>query len=121
MKKYILACDDDVGIAEVIRIVLEDKGYEIKTTSNSEEVYALIEERQPDLILLDLWMPGLRGEEIVTKLKNDKKTENIPIIIISASRETEIIAKQTGANTYLNKPFDIDKLEEIVDKYIQGE
>lgn len=118
MAKYILACDDDIGIVEVIRIVLEEKGYEVKVTSNSEEVYSLIQSKRPDLLLLDLWMPGLRGEEIVKELRADKKTADIPIIIISASRETEIIAKEVGANTFLNKPFDIDKLEEIVDQYI---
>lgn len=118
-QKYVLACDDDVGIVEVIRIVLEEKGYKVKVTTNSEEIFSLIKRKKPDLIILDLWMPGLRGEEVVKKLKGNKETATIPVIIISASRDTEKISQEAGVQTFLSKPFDLEVLEEAVDKVLR--
>lgn len=119
MNHYVLACDDDEGIVDIIRIVLEERGYDIQVTTKSEQVLDLIKQKKPDLILMDLWMPRLRGEEIVKKLKDNPDTAAIPIIVISASRDTVTIAKQIGADDYLSKPFDIEDLEKMVDGYLQ--
>jgi CheY-like chemotaxis protein len=119
-KKRILICEDDEGIAEIVQILLEGKGYKVACLHDSRTVYTKIAEVKPDLILLDLWMPGLNGEEIVRHLKGNEITRPIPIIIISANRDTEKIAKQTGADAFLAKPFDLAVLENIVEDYLSN-
>jgi DNA-binding response OmpR family regulator len=118
--KWILICEDDEGIAEIVQIVLEGKGYKVVCLHDSRTVYTKIAEVKPDLVLLDLWMPGLSGEEIVRHLKANEITRPIPIIIISANRDTEKIAKQAGADAFLGKPFDLVVLENIVEGFLSN-
>ena len=116
--KCVLICEDDEGITEIVQIVLESSGYKVVVDSDSTNIYQRILEIKPDLILLDLWMPGLNGEEITILLKADPQTRRIPIIIMSANTDTAQIAKQAGAEAFLAKPFDIVALENIVETYI---
>jgi DNA-binding response OmpR family regulator len=118
MKKTIIICDDDEGILEVVKIVLEEKGYDVIALSNPEKVLDTIKNSSPHLILLDLWMPILNGDLITQTLKSSEETKNIPVIIFSANKDTAEIAKQIGADNYLTKPFDIDQLEKLVDSYM---
>src|SRR5690348_11774130 len=96
----ILICEDDEGITEVAQIILEAKGYRVITQNDSTNIYAKIEEINPALILLDLWMPGLGGEEITRHLKADARTRHIPIIVISANKDIQQIARQAGADAF---------------------
>ena len=116
MKKTILICDDDEGILEVVKIVLEEKGYNVIPLSDPEKVHVTVKKVHPDLILLDLWMPILNGDTITKMIKEDKEIKHIPVIIISANKDTATIAGQIGANNFLPKPFNIDELEQIVEK-----
>ena len=117
-ERCVLICEDDEGITEVAQIVLESKGYRVVTQSDSANIYQKIEEIKPDLILLDLWMPGLSGEEITRYLKEGSQTRHIPIIIMSANKDTEQIARSAGAENFIAKPFDIADLEDMVDQYL---
>jgi DNA-binding response OmpR family regulator len=119
MSKNILICDDDEGILDVATIVLHGKGYNVVALNDCKSIEEKITEIKPDLILLDLWMPGVGGEEISKKLKKDEKTKNIPIIVVSARRDTEEAAKKSGANDFLLKPFDIEQLEQMVDRHLR--
>lgn len=112
MKKKILICDDDEPISEMLKIMLETEGYEVKLTQNGKAILKKVTEYQPNLILIDLWMPGVDGKEAVKILKKESQTCSIPIYVISALHESEIsqIAKQIGANGYLLKPFNLDEL-----------
>jgi DNA-binding response OmpR family regulator len=115
MKKYrVLICEDDEGISDVAQIVLSEAGYEVKVVDKKKEILNLIKTWQPHLILLDLWMPEASGEEIIRMLKSNSTFQNIPIIIVSASKDTEKIAIAAGANDFLSKPFDISDLEQKV-------
>ncbi len=119
MIKKVLICDDDEGIVDVAGIVLSEAGYDVIKVIASEEIFTVISNIQPDIILLDLWMPNLSGEKIAKQLKNQEKTKHIPVIIMSASRKTEQTAKTAGADDFICKPFDIEELEEIVRKYTE--
>lgn len=119
MQTKILICDDDEGIVDVASIVLKDAGYDVTTVTASETIFSIIDEIHPDIILLDLWMPNLSGEKIAEQLKSQKKTKDIPVIIMSASRKTEHAAMKTGADGFICKPFNIEELEEIVRKYTE--
>lgn len=118
MKKHVIVCDDDEGIVDVATIVLREAGYSVTPVTKSSQIFETISAKPPHVILLDLWMPDMNGEDITRKLKEDPSTKHIPIIIISASRDTEGVAETSGADGYINKPFDIDELEKVVKKYI---
>lgn len=109
-KKKVLICDDDKGILEMLELALENENINIITEPNSLNIYKLIEEEKPDLLLLDLWMPVLSGDQILKNLRGHINTRNLPVIVISASTDGEHIAKESGATDYVAKPFDVDDL-----------
>ena len=112
-KKRVLIADDDPAILEAMTLILEDSGYDVKTTVNGQtEQFA--REYLPDLILLDIWMAGQNGRDICKRLKTNKSTRHIPIIMISANKDTGKIAKEAGADGFLAKPFDMKDLLKTV-------
>ncbi|PST81576.1 response regulator [Pedobacter yulinensis] len=115
--KRILVCDDDEAILDVTTLVLEDSGYEVTPVIESTRIYEVIDRFKPDLLLLDLWMPDLSGEDITRFVKTDEALRGIPVIIISASSEGRRIAEEIRADGFLPKPFDIDSLVEMVARY----
>lgn len=117
VKKKILIADDDADILFVLKMMLELKGYKVELASEGDKVIAL-STNKPDLILLDIWMGNYDGREICRQLKNNPATGNIPIILISASREIEQSAKDAGANDFVAKPFEQNDLLEKIGQYI---
>src|SRR5437870_5702463 len=115
-KRKILVADDDPAILEALILMLEDAGYEVKTTTNGATIQEVYKEL-PDLILLDIWMSGVDGRDICKQLKHQKKTKHIPIIMISANRDTEDIAKKAGADDFIAKPFEMKNLLAKVEQY----
>lgn len=116
-KKKILLCDDDEGIVEVIKIILTENGYEVRSLLGGKGIEKKVIEYQPDLIFLDIWMPGIDGKEVTKLLKSDPKTKHIPIIIISALNELKTIKNNIGADDFLAKPFDLQDLVNKVKQY----
>ena len=104
--KKILLVEDNKEIHELIKNVLEKERYIVINAYSGTEALIILEKEKIDLILLDLMLPGINGEEIINKIKN------IPIIVISAkiSKEDKINSLLIGANDYITKPFDIDEL-----------
>lgn len=115
----VLVCEDNEGITDVVKIVLETKGYRVVTIDNGANIKNIVKEVAPNVILMDLWLPGMNGDELAKILKADPTTRDIPLIIVSASRDAVEVAKEVGADDALKKPFDIGDLEKIVDKYIK--
>ena len=119
MAKYrILVCDDDDGILDMLTMVLHNKGYEVATEVHSLNIYNKLNEIKPDLLLLDLWMPKLSGEEILQTLKEKDDTKALPVVVMSASRDGAEVAKRFGADDYLAKPFDIKNLVTKIQAHI---
>lgn len=116
--KHIFLAEDDPDIMEVIKIILEMQGHQTTLISRGDEVLPTIKKMKPDLILMDVWMPGMDGREVVKILKQQESTKEIPIIMLSALSELEAIAKEADANDFVHKPFDVDFLVEKVNKYI---
>lgn len=104
--KKILVVEDDMDIHNLIKNVLEKERYEVISAYSGTEAILLIEKNNIDLILLDLMLPGLSGEEVIKQIKN------IPIIVISAkiSTEDKVNVLTIGANDYITKPFDTNEL-----------
>ena len=108
--KTVLICDDDEGILDLVSIILEGSGFQTVCVQNSLEVFKQISKENPDLIFLDLWMPQLSGDQVLKAIREDSETSEIPVIVMSASRDGAQIARQAGADDFLAKPFDIDEL-----------
>lgn len=118
MAKKIVAVDDEVPFLELVETVLEESGYEVETCADANQAISLIREGKPDLILLDIWMPGRSGWEILELLQIDPTLRRIPVIFVTAM-ETEVKAIEKGimqryrqrlhADT-LFKPFDRSEL-----------
>jgi DNA-binding response OmpR family regulator len=113
----ILVCDDDQGILEVMRIILEEQKYEVRTLNTGKHILKIVKEFNPNVFFLDLWMPGIDGREITKILKRDPETKDIPIIVVSALNDTQKVASEAGADDYLAKPFDMNDLIAKVQKY----
>ena len=115
--KKIVVVDDDEGILEVVQIVLEGEGYRVQTCQNGACLYyyAL---QLPDLILLDVLLSGEDGRALCKKLKSDKRTAHIPVIMLSAHSDANKIANVSGADAFLEKPFDVDALIDLVEHYL---
>lgn len=116
--KKILICDDDEGIIDVLGLILEETGHTIIPELNSLNVKSLIQNTEPDLIILDLWMPVLSGDQILKMIRNSPKTKDVPVIVMSASRDGAEIATAAGASAYISKPFDFDNVLAVVDELI---
>ena len=106
-KPVVLVADDDPDILLLISLTLERDGYEVVTARNGLEAYDRALERTPHLILLDLMMPGLDGREVTRRLRTEKATRNVPIMIVTAFAEESqaLDALEAGADAYMKKPF----------------
>ncbi|MBB6502091.1 PleD family two-component system response regulator [Pedobacter cryoconitis] len=115
MFEKILAVDDDSDILDVIRIILEQEGYEVLTLANGNDVLEMVRQNSPDLILLDVMLGGMDGREICKTLKEHELFKKIPVVMISASHNLHNLLLKPGApNDFLAKPFDISNLIKIV-------
>ena len=106
----ILIVDDDVTITELMKALVKMDGHEPTTVNDSMKAMEVAQSVNPDLITLDLMMPGLTGFELCELMHNDPKFANIPIIIVSARDDTESKRKalEAGAMAYITKPFGVD-------------
>ena len=106
-KENILIVDDEEDVLELVRFNLEKNGYKVETAVSGEEAIAKARTKLPDLIILDLMLPGIDGLEVCKKLKSDSKTENIPVIMLTAKiEEADIVTGlELGAQHYITKPF----------------
>ena len=111
-RAYVLVVDDEEQNRILLRDPLEARGFHVKEARNGAEAFEAIAERLPDVILLDLMMPGMDGFEICRRLKKNCATAPIPILIVTAlsERKERLMGIEAGANDFLNKPVDIADL-----------
>ncbi|MGN6628113.1 MAG: response regulator [Tepidisphaeraceae bacterium] len=111
-KKRILVVDDEKDLRDLISFNLKRNGYDVLTASNGKEALEIAEREIPDLILLDIMMPGVDGTEVTRRLKADARLSQIPLIMLTArSEETDVVVGLTlGADDYVTKPFSMSIL-----------
>ena len=116
MKRTILLVDDDASICKVVSVRLTRAGYRVLTAESGEEGLKIAEEQQPDLILLDIMMPKMKGRDACARLKADPKTSHIPVIFLTALGLTDHIraGMDLGAEDYIVKPFESGELKERI-------
>ncbi|MDY0292342.1 MAG: response regulator, partial [Desulfuromonadaceae bacterium] len=120
MGKQLLLADDSVTIQKVVEITFADKDYEIVLTGNGDEALQAAQKRRPDLVLADVFMPGLDGYQLCERLKSDPNLASIPVLLLAGTFEPfdEERATQVGAVGWIPKPFTsqalIDKVEQTL-------
>tara|TARA_B100000530_G_scaffold290544_1_gene206896 strand:- start:239 stop:937 length:699 start_codon:yes stop_codon:yes gene_type:complete len=112
-KKQILIIEDEPDIQELLSFNLDNNGYKVYTASNGEKGLEVARKEHPDLILLDLMLPGIHGLDVCRIIKSDQETSGISIIMLTALGQEEDIIKglETGADDYVTKPFSLQVLE----------
>lgn len=119
-KKKILVVDDEVDLVKTIQFALELEGYKVLVSYNGEDALNQARKENPDLILLDIMLPKLDGYKVCRLLKFDEQYKHIPILMMTAKTQEKdkLMGKETGANEYITKPFDMEELMEKVKTYL---
>ena len=107
--KKIFIADDDPDILEILSMMLKMAGYKTDATGNANDIFNYRDDL-PDLILLDIWMSGVDGREICSRLKENELTKNIPVVFLSANSRINEIAEEYKARDFIAKPFEMDYL-----------
>lgn len=112
MKPFIVIAEDEQAVSELLRYNLEAEGYETAIARDGDEAMLLIDERIPDLMLLDWMLPKISGIEICRRVRTRQETANLPIIMLTARTEEadRIRGLETGADDYVTKPFSTNEL-----------
>jgi two-component system, cell cycle response regulator len=112
MAEIVLIAEDDSHIAELIKIILETKGYETHWAKDGQEALQEAERLHPDLLLLDVMMPKLNGYEVLRLLKENNELKDMPVIFVTVRGETDskVVGLRLGGHDYITKPFDLDEL-----------
>jgi len=117
LKKRILFVDDDPGIRDIVAVILSRAGYELEVKEDGTDIlknkFIL-----PDLFLIDKQLSGINGLDLCRHLKQRKATSHIPVIMISASPDIAILSKQAGADTYIEKPFNVHHFLTVISSCI---
>ena len=116
MRKKILVIDDDEAIVDALRLMLQTADYDVMTSTDGK-ILSSMKTDFPDVILLDIWMSGIDGRDISRYIKKSEVMKHIPVIMISANKDTEKIAREEGADDFLSKPFDMQELLDKVSKH----
>lgn len=126
-KERILVVDDEEDILELIRYNLVKEGFDVICAENGEKCLSMTATHSPDLIVLDLMMPGIDGLDVCKRLKNDHETQNLPVIMLTAkgSESDVVVGLELGADDYVVKPFSprilIARIKSVLRRAQKGE
>jgi two-component system phosphate regulon response regulator PhoB len=112
MNPYVLVVEDEDALATLLHYNLEKEGYSVTLAADGEEALTQVDERQPDLVVLDWMLPKVSGIEVCRRLRSNPKTRNLPIVMLTARGEESdrVRGLDTGADDYLVKPFAMNEL-----------
>lgn len=110
--------DDEVDVLLILRLKIQAMGFRVITNETCENIVDVVKENQPDLIIIDNWIPDIGGIEATRRLKKDSVLTKIPVIMCTASKDAKILAASAGANGYIEKPFDLKTLEQVISEHV---
>ncbi|HVW16496.1 MAG TPA: response regulator [Mucilaginibacter sp.] len=113
-KRKIMIFDDDEDILSICSYVFEEQGWEVYTFTDCNDVTEKVSEIQPNVILMDNWIPDAGGIVATQRLKKSAHLKDIPVVYFSANSDIQILANNAGAEAYLAKPFDLHQLEQVI-------
>lgn len=122
MKKKILVTDDEVPVVQIIKTNLQLEGFDVVSAYDGEEALRKVASEKPDLVVLDVMMPKMDGWEVLTHLKGDPATEDLPVIMLTALSQMEDLDRgaRLGNDCYLTKPFEPLELMAMVRRLLQA-
>lgn len=122
MPNRVVVVDDDKEIQEIVTFVLRRNGFEVAVASNGQQLQDVLAATAPDLVILDVMMPGLDGYQIFASLRENAATRHVPVIIMTAHAENiyERISLDLGAAVHITKPFHPLELVGIVQRLLQA-
>jgi CheY-like chemotaxis protein len=122
-KASILVVDDDPEIVTMLSTRLGKRGYQVATASDGNKAIEMAKKSKPNIVLLDVMMPGKSGWEVARALKQDPETQDVKIVMVSAIGEktNEITAPIYGADAHVDKPFEFEHLERVIARLLLGE
>lgn len=118
--KKILIFEDHKIVLEAYLIILQDAGFTVEVSETSHDVIEKTDLFNPDIILMDNWIPDIGGVQATRLLKSEPKYRDIPVIYVSANSNIEQLAQDAGADACLAKPFDLDSLLGTIKSLITG-
>jgi DNA-binding response OmpR family regulator len=119
--KNILVIEDNHAILDVITLILQSEAYKVAGLNRSVDMMMHIDEFKPDLMILDIMLPDGDGRELLTQLRNNESTANIPVLMISAKYTAQNFQHgEHKPNGFLAKPFDIDELLDKIEGILAG-
>ncbi|PCD77159.1 response regulator transcription factor [Pseudothioclava arenosa] len=122
-KHHVLLIEDEPNIAEAIRFILKRAGWEVSIRSDGAQALSAVEDLRPDVLILDLMLPGLSGIEILSRLRARSDFADLPVLMLTArgqSRDREA-AQRAGATAFLSKPFANSELCEMLGRIVAPE
>lgn len=121
MAKNVLIVDDDATMVNLLSTILDLEGFKTQKALSGQEALDLIGEELPDMVLLDIMMPGIDGFEVLARLRNEPRTEKLPVILLTAKTEDRDMFEgwKKGADEYVTKPFDPLELVKIINSVIE--
>lgn len=121
MVKRILAVDDETDVLLIIKTALQCEGFEVMTATNGADALAVARDTPPDLVILDVMMPGMSGFDVLRELKADERTCTVPVIMLTGVSEKKRIgeALASGTDYYIIKPFEFADLLAKVNEVLE--
>ena len=116
--KKIIIFDDDEDILSICIYILEEQGWEVHAYTNCNNIIERVSAIQPDVIMMDNWIPDEGGIIATQTLKKDEKLKQIPVIYFSANSDIQLLADHAGAETFLAKPFDLEDLDKVINNVL---
>jgi CheY-like chemotaxis protein len=120
-KKKVMIVDDERNLRELISAILEPEGYEVIQAEDGEDALEKLKTIRPDLILLDMMMPGMSGREVCEKIRTNEKTKDLKVVFLTVARFSELgkeELKRLKVLDYITKPFDNNDLIKRIKKII---
>lgn len=118
----ILFVDDDLHTLETLSKSVQLFGHQAIVASSGKEALSLIKKQLPDLVMIDMMLPDMNGLALLNHLRQDNATASIPVVILSASPEVDLVelSQSAGANLYLSKPVRLQTLQDVIERYTSG-
>ena len=122
MAKTVLLIEDEVNIIEALSFILSRDGWDVVTHSNGHDANEVITQREPDLVVLDVMLPGKSGFDILRDLRRDPRHQNRPVLMLTARGQSKDrdMAEQLGVSKFMTKPFSNTEVRDAVNELLSG-
>jgi len=119
----VLVVEDDVETSDNIKARLVKEGFDVLVCYDGLRALEIVRRRKPDVLILDIMVPGLPGHHLCRLLKYDERFQQLPIVVVTGRTETDYnaLAEKAGANAFLAKPFSMDELVGLIRRFVGGE